>query len=197
MYKNLNDYELLYLVSENDEEAYNDICTKYEKLIKTKAKNIYKKCRYIGVSIEDLYGAGLYGLSLAIKNFNDKGNNLFYTVATTYITNEILSFVRNQDRNKHSILSSSMPLDKEIDDEGNTVEKLIGISTNTIDEYYDNLDSINFLNYKYDLSIQQSLIYELKLNNFSNREIATLLDIDYKKVDNALTCIRNKLKKCI
>ena len=54
---------------------------------------------------------------------------------------------------------------------------------------------MDILMLKHDLPFSQSLIFELKLNNFSNREISQLLDIKYKTIDNAVTSIRNKFKK--
>ena len=41
----------------------------------------------------------------------------------------------------------------------------------------------------------ESKKYELKLNNFNNTEIVTLLDIKYKTLDNALFKLKRKLKK--
>lgn len=56
------------------------------------------------------------------------------------------------------------------------------------DEIYKSL----FL-YKHNLSFEESLIYELKINKFNNKEIATLLDLSYKRVDNSLRKIRTAI----
>ena len=53
------------------------------------------------------------------------------------------------------------------------------------------------LDFKYELSDRQALVYELKFNNFTNKEIASLLDLNYKSVDNALKLIRQKIRKYI
>ena len=42
-YKDLNDSEMLYLIRENEEEAYNYVYKKYEPLINKFAINIMKK----------------------------------------------------------------------------------------------------------------------------------------------------------
>ena len=51
------------------------------------------------------------------------------------------------------------------------------------------------INFKNELNDTDAMIFELKLNSFSYREISILLDIDFKKVDNRLCLIRKKLKK--
>ena len=52
-------------------------------------------------------------------------------------------------------------------------------------------------NFKYELPEVQSQIYELRLNNFTNKEIAKLLDITYKRVDNSIRLMKIKFKNYI
>ena len=49
--------------------------------------------------------------------------------------------------------------------------------------------------FKNSLSDLESAIFELRLNNFKYAEIAKLLDIKVKKVDNEMMKIKIKLKK--
>lgn len=83
MYKDINDYELLYLIAENNEVAYNNIYDKYDNIIKIEAKKYYRKCKYLGFSLEDLYQVGLYGFGLALSNYIEQEGVLFYTYANT------------------------------------------------------------------------------------------------------------------
>lgn len=195
MYRNTNDYELLYLISENNEAAYNDIFSKYNNIIMIEAKKFYNKCRYLGISLDDIYQAGLYGFSLAISNFNENEGVLFYTCAITFITREIQTFIRNSGRQKHNVLSDCISLDKTIDEDGNTMDNLIDSGFDMIKQYSDYQNTKRLLEFKHDLPFLYSLIYELRINNFSNKEISMLLDIKYKAVDNAMRYIKNKLKK--
>lgn len=195
MYKNINDYELLYLIKEEDEYAYNSMYLKYSNVIKKLASKIHKNISYLGISYDDIYDAGLYGLSKAIKDFDDNSDVLFYTCANTYILREISSFIRGHSRYKHSVLSNSVSLDKEIDNEGNTIIDLIENSDNNIKNYLEHEKCKKILDLKYEMPLLYALIYELKLNDFNNTEIVTLLDIKYKTLDNALFKIKRKLKK--
>ena len=76
-YKDLNDSEVLYLIRENEEEAYNYVYKKYEPLINKFAINIMKKYKTLGIEYDDLFQEGMYGLSLAIKNFDSKNDVLY------------------------------------------------------------------------------------------------------------------------
>ena len=197
MYKDINDYELLYLIAEKDENAYNSICNKYENIVKMQANKMYKSSKYIGVSYEDIYQAGLYGLNMAINNFDENEGTLFYTCANTFVTREIVVFIRSHSRYKHNILSDSISLNTEIDDDGNIILDFIENKNNNIDDYCEN-DYLNtIIDFKYELPFEQSLIYELRINNFTNSEIAKLLSVKYKTVDNAMRSIKDKLKKRI
>ena len=194
MYKNINDYELLYLISENDEYAYNDIYTKYTEIAKIEAKKAHKKCKYLGISIDDLYQIGLFGLTKAIANYKANDGILFYTCACVYINKEIQTFIRDKQRHKHSILSDSISLDKELDIDGTTLFEICSSDADIQRDYDSYLKCKKILDYKYFFSFIDSQIYELRLNGFTNQEISILLDIKYKKIDNALTKIKNILK---
>ena len=78
-YKGVNDYELLYLVGENNEEVYNSIYAKYKPLIHRMAKTLCENYKSALVEYDDLFQEGMYGLNNAIKSFNGKSGSLFYT----------------------------------------------------------------------------------------------------------------------
>jgi len=195
MYKDLNDYELLYLISEKDENAYNDIYFKYSELVKKETNKIYRKCKYLGISKEDVYQAGLYALARAIDSFDEYGGVLFYTYASTFIVREIQTFIRDSSRNKHNLLSDSVSLDKEIDDEGTTLSSFIlgNEGANKNFDVYSKSKCI--LDLRYCMPDLCSQVFELRLNNFCNKEISILLDIKYKTIDNTISKIKNILKK--
>lgn len=194
-YSDINDYELLYLVSESDEDAYNKLYAKYSGFIKSLTQKYLKKCKYLGVDFDDIYQIGCYGLSLAINHYNENNEALFYTFASIFINREIQTFIRNISRKKHNVLSDSISLDKEIDENGNTLECFFSSSQNSMNSFFEIQNSMDVLMLKHDLPFLQSLIFELKLNNFSNKEISQLLDVKYKSIDNAVTSIKNKFKK--
>ena len=197
MYKEYNDYELLYLISENDEDAYNELFTKYNRLIKTLAKRVYGNSKYLGFSFEDIYDEGLCGFYSAVTSFNDKEGILFYTYVMATITKRMTTFVRDYNRKKHNVLSDSLSLNKPVDGANNTIDNFI-VSSEEKDDVFYNFERLQqIIDFKYELPFLHSLVYELRLNNFNNKEIAILLGICYKKVDNILRDIKDKFAKRI
>ena len=93
MYKNINDYEQLYLIRENDEEAKEIIFRKYKPIIISIANKYYDnlkdKCE-----LQDLIQEGYIGLSRAIDSYSENCNALFYTFACICISRQILSFFK-------------------------------------------------------------------------------------------------------
>lgn len=197
MYNENNDYELLYLISEKDEYAYNELHQKYNRLIKNIAKKIYNNSKYYGFDLDDIYQIGLCGFYTAVYSFDEKEGVLFYTYAISIVTKEMMTFVRNYNRDKHNVLSDSISMNKQIDDDGNNIGDFIGSCDNRSDNFHNFELSKRLIDLKYELPFLHSLVYELRVNNFSNTEITSLLDIGYKKLDNILRDIKDKFSKKI
>lgn len=196
-YQNLDDNEILYLISERDEEAYNYMYCKYKPLIAKFATLILKNFKYLNLEYDDLIQEGMYGLSLAIKRFDNTSDNIFFTLCYICIKREMYKLVTKATANKRIFLNSCISLDsiKNIET-GILVED---VSYNEVDNIEYIIDEIEqgkfFLDLKYLLKPKYSMVYELKINGFSNKDIASLLEIRYKDVDNYLRSIKNTIKK--
>lgn len=197
-YSKFNDYELLYLVSDNNEEAYNLIYLKYKPLIHNMAKTLSNRYRSAYVEYEDLFQEGMYGLSEAIKRFNNQTENLFYTFAYLCIKREMYRLVVKMLRMKNMILSSASSFNTEISNEEFLLEDTLFSLNDFADINFESSEIQKYiLNLKYELKEQYMPVYELKLNGFSNQDITILLDLEYKVVDNYLRSIKNVLRKKI
>ena len=103
-YRNLNDYELVYQVRENNEEAYNLLIRKYSNLVNMMAKKILKKYKYLGLEYDDLYQEGMMGIIKALNDYN--GNDtLFYTYASLCAKREIDRLIKTHTRKKRMIFN--------------------------------------------------------------------------------------------
>lgn len=196
-YKDLNDSEMLYLIRENEEEAYNYVYKKYEPLINKFAINIMKKYKTLGIEYDDLFQEGMYGLSLAIKNFDSKNDVLFFTLAFLCIKREMYKLVIKSNSNRNYVLNFSVSLDEPKSKESDFSLKDSIYKERDFTEFIINESEIKkqILDLKYCLKLQYSLVFELKINGFSNKEIASLLDIKYKDVDNSLRSIKRALSR--
>lgn len=197
MYKNLNDYEQLYLVCENDEYAKEKIFNKYKPIIVSIAKKYltYSNNRF---DLDDLIQEGYIGLNRAISSFNDKENVLFYTFSIVCIERQIKSYYRQYKTLKNYHFYNSYSLDMEIDDMtlSDIVEDKSILNSPTL--FLDNscLEE-ELINFKHSLDFRTSLVFELRYNGFKYREIADLLDISIGIVDSSIHNCKERLKKCL
>ena len=145
-----NDEELIYMVRENDEEAWKIIMEKYEPLLKYLAF-YYQKTYGVKASIdhEDLLQEMRLTLYKAIRMYKTDENNRFYPY-----------------------LSAALK--------------------NTCNDYY--LTEI-LKDFNIKLNAQDSAIFLLKLSSMTYQDIAKILDINTKKVDNSIFRTKQKLKK--
>lgn len=189
-YSNYNDYELMYLISENNEDAYKTAFDKYQPLIYKEAIKYFFLAQKLGITKEDLIEEGKIGLYRAIKNYNHDVE--FYTFASICIKRSILKIIEKNSTSKQKILNESINIDNDIEDFCYYhQEKYKDIAQNIIDRDFEN----KIIIFKNDLNELDSSIFELKYNGFAYKEIATLLNLSKKDVDNRLLSIRNKLKK--
>lgn len=196
-YKGVNDYELLYLVGENNEEVYNSIYAKYKPLIHRMAKTLCENYKSALVEYDDLFQEGMYGLNNAIKNFNGKSGSLFYTLAKLCISREMNGYITKMLRGKNIILSSAVSFDTPITN-GFVVEDTLYSHDDSVELQFESIEMEKYiLDLKYELKDEYMPVYELKLNGFSNAAIANLLDLRYKDVDNYLRSIKKTLRRKI
>lgn len=194
-YKEFNDYELIYQIKESDETAYSTLLDKYKPLVNKLASEYLSKNKNIGIDFDDLYQEGIYALSVALKDYN-QDISLFYTYVNICIKREMEKFIKYNRRYKHMVLNDAISLDIAINNEEDTFLKEFIPSKEKVEDMVEFNDLYQkVLLHKYNLKFPESLILELKINQFSNKEISELLDIPYKKVDNCLKKIRLSLTK--
>lgn len=195
-YKEFNDYEIHYLIKENNEEAYELMFNKYKPLIDKLATIYYQKYFSYAVEYEDLIQEGQIALLNAVDNFDEGNGALFYTFALLFIKRAMEKYIREISRYKHQVLNQATSLSKELNSDGFLVEDYIYEEKDLTDkEVYDRFNAKRIINFKYNLSQRQAQVFELRMNNFSNQEIAQLLDINYKAVDNSIRVIKEKFEK--
>ena len=111
MYNKENDNELIYLVSESNEDAKELIYEKYKPIIEMKAKKYVKFVASKGYDMNDLIQEGMIGLTQALNDFKEQKNVQFQTFANLCIDRKIFSFIRNITRDKHRLLNESISID--------------------------------------------------------------------------------------
>ena len=196
-YKDINDYELLYLIEEESNVAYDILYQKYLPLIKNITIKFYNYLKRYGVEFDDLFQEAYLAFLKTIKLFNEKENTLFYTFLRININSKLLNYSRVITSQKNlfylNMISLNQPLPYNNDTTvGDYVKDNVQEDPLISLEYYETLKRIE--TFKIELTPLHSQIFELLCNGFNNREIANLLDLNVKDVSNVLYRIRKRLK---
>lgn len=186
-----NDYELLYLVRNNDESAL-------EKLIENYKPIIYKvyyqlRRRLDSFQFDDGYQAGLVGLYTAVSYYKEDRNMAFSTFAIMCITREMYATYRKERKNNYAHNSRILSLDMKLNEseeiylsdinliDQNNDPASIAMSSCLLDEVYEILDSV------------EVKVLELKTKGYSYKEMPNHLGVTAKTIDNYIQKIRKKL----
>lgn len=193
-----NDYELVALAKENNEEAINIIYQKYQPLIYKKARYIYNIIGSKGIELSDIIQEGMIGLEEAINRYNEKDNTLFYTFANLCINRKMRTLISKVNRDKHKILNEAVSYDTNDDEEISLLNYIYDktdnpeyglISEEEEEELYQKIKS--------QISDFESTVFDLKIQGFTYKEIASILDKDPKTIDNALSRLKTKIKNIL
>lgn len=183
------------MISENNEDAFSLMIEKYRPLIEKYANYYLRRFKVQGLEKEELIQEGTIGLINAVNSYQDQDKCIFYTFASLIIRREMERYIKKTMRNKHLLLSNATSISEKIGNEDLIIEDTLYSEKDLVeisieDHYYETI----LYNFKLELSDTQVQIYELRLNHFSNKEIAQLLDLNYKTVDNSIRLMKNKFK---
>jgi len=195
-----NDYELIYMAKDDNDEAIDYLYKKYEPLFNKKATKVYNILRKKGIEFEDVKQECLIAFEKAINNFNPNDKVLFYTFVNICIDRQLKSFILKQTKDKHKVLNEAVSLDV-VNDEGEEVSILNLYGQNKDDPEYNllNKESEQELSnlIKTQLTAREELIFDLKMQGFSYKEISEIIDKDSKVIYNTSQRIKNKIIKIL
>jgi len=182
----MEESELINNYRNKDELAQEALINKYQGLI-WYVVHQYMSRYHIATSYqEDLYQEGLIAFDNAVRIYDANNKASFMSFAMVCIRRKVNSFVnRNYLRNNPI---NTISLDYFINETNEmSLHNVIGTKDNVIKDNYD----ITALN---KLSEFERQILAYRLDGFSYKEIADLLHTQPKKVDNALTSIKKRVK---
>ena len=186
-----NDYELVFLAQEGNEDAINLIYQKYKPIIIKKSKNAIVFASHHGIEINDIMQEGFIGLDEAIRNFSQDTDATFYTFATLCIDRQIASYLKKMTSGKDRILNEAITIN-------DSLEKTMRDNMD-IEKYFigrDNNEEIT-VNIRQKLTNFEKKAFDLRLKGYSFEEIAKTLNKDMKAIYNTFFRIREKIKKNI
>lgn len=181
-YRNLNDYEIIYMVRENDDVAQNMMFKKYLPVIKKIATKYFDFAKKCGVEFDDLVQEGMIALNKAINTYDENSGALFYTYVYLCIERHFVSYCRVISGYRH------MPLNSSVGEE--MLYRVVDNETLVIEN-----DEDKFVELKNLLNFGDSAVFELRYNGFSFKEIGALLDMPISTVDGRMCKIRNIFRR--
>ena len=199
-YKNMTDENLINeAVNGQNKIALDCLIERYKDIVSMKASKFFM----VGSEKEDILQEGYIGLYKAVKSFNKAKQNSFKTFATICIERQLITAVKNSNRQKHIPLNSSLSLNAsafeedengditvmEVLDTGKGAEDPLEIITKK--EYIDSVEK----NINDNLSDFEKEVLQLYKNGYSYVTIADRLKTKVKSVDTAIQRIKKKAAK--
>ena len=192
-YKDYNDYELVDLAQEFNEDAIAIMYEKYRPIIYSKC-NKYKS--FIkGIEFCDLVQECYIVFDYAIKNFNQDKDNMFYTYLNVCLDRHLINQYRKSINVKNKVLNDALSLDMTLDNDENSMDYFIEDDSKNpeleMEMFEDYCELYNNIIGK--LTSLEECVFMLKIQNFDYKEIAEILDKDSKSIDNAIQRIKIKI----
>ena len=184
MYRDMNDYEILYMVCDNEEMSFDILLHKYKPLIYKIVKDYVKLFKKFGYELEDLMQLGYITLYKTAKKYNIYNHSMFYSYFKKSLINMIITNIRINTTSKKEVLNSAFSYDAFVP---NSNIRYIDMFPSDKKSYQIYEELIIFKN---SMPIVLSYIFELFYNGYSKEEISILLDEDLNEVKNGF----NKIK---
>ena len=197
-FQDKTDEEVVVEAKNNNSKAQSYIITKYENLVKLKAKSYF----LIGADKEDIYQEGMIGLYKAIRDFKPDKLTSFKAFAELCITRQIITAIKTATRQKHIPLNTYVSLNKPIyeeESERTLLDVLSNIKIMDPEELIISEEQMNYIQGEIGrvLSSLELEVLTSYLDGKSYQEIACDLDRHAKSIDNALQRVKKKLGKCL
>lgn len=195
-YDDMTDEKLIENIELNDNKALECLMKRYDDVVNMKANKFFM----IGAEREDMVQEGRIGLYKAVKSFNAEKQNSFRTFANLCIERQLITAVKNSNRQKHMPLNSYVSLNASVYEENDDTSVMDILETKVAEDPSDiiaNKEYFDYMENKIDNSLsdfeKQVLNYYKRGESYAN--IATKLGSKVKSVDTAIQRIRKKATK--
>lgn len=193
MYRDFNDYEIIYIISENNSDTFKILYEKYQPLIYkivSEYQNTFKK---YGYDIDDLMQLGYIALYKSSHYYNEDKSSRFITYLKTIIRNTLLNEIKNNSTNKRIVLNNAISYDKQ---DNNEYSYLDYIKDNR--DYFSYEEEKNkFIYFKNTLDYNNAGIFEMFYNGYTITEISKMFCEKPKVIIHQLHKIKKKYQNDI
>ena len=195
-YTQMTDEKLIENIKQQDQAALNCLIERYNDIVNMKANKFFM----IGAEKEDMIQEGMIGLYKAVKSYDLEKQNSFKTFANMCIERQLITAVKNSNRQKHIPLNSSISLNSAAYEDNEDMDKIDVLDLKELNdpsdiiadkEYFKNMET----KIKENLSkFELQVLYEYEKGK-TYAAIAEKLNTKTKSVDTAMQRIRKKANK--
>jgi len=195
-YTQMTDEMLIENIKQEDKIALNCLIERYNDVVTMKANRFFM----VGAEKEDMIQEGMIGLYKAVKSFDIQKQNSFKTFANMCIERQLITAVKNSNRQKHIPLNSSISLNAAAYEDNEDMDKMDVLDVKTFDdpsdiiadrEYFENMEN----KIKENLSdFELQVLHEYEKGK-TYAAIAEKLHTKIKSIDTAIQRIRKKANK--
>ena len=195
-YTQMTDEKLIENIKQEDQIALNCLIERYNDLVNMKANKFFM----IGAEKEDMIQEGMIGLYKAVKSFDTEKQNSFKTFANMCIERQLITAVKNSNRQKHIPLNSSVSLNSAAYEDNEDMDKIEVLDIKAQNDPSDIIADREYFKcmetkIKENLSeFELQVLYEYEKGK-SYAAIAEKLNAKIKSVDTAIQRIRKKANK--
>ena len=195
-YTQMTDEKLIENIKNDDYMALNCLMKRYNDIVNLKANKFFM----VGAEKEDIVQEGMIGLYKAVKAFDTDKQNSFKTFANMCIERQLITAVKNSNRQKHIPLNSSVSLNAAAYDDNEDMDKIDILDVKILNdpsdiiaerEYFESMEN-KIKTALSDFELQVLHEYE---KGKSYADIAIKLNAKVKSVDTAIQRIRKKANK--
>ncbi len=185
------------VIQEQNNTALDCLIDRYKDMVSIKANKFFM----VGSEKDDMLQEGYIGLYKAVKSYNNQMHNSFKTFAGLCIERQMITAVKNSNRQKHIPLNSSVSLNAGAYDEDGDTQVIDVLDTRKTGE--DPLEIVTKKEYfsvvEKEINTSLSDFEKQVLAHYKNGEsyskIAESLNTKTKSVDTAIQRIRKKAQK--
>ncbi len=186
------DGRLVRLAQSGDNDAMEQLCAEYKDTVRMLARPYF----LIGADRDDLIQEGMIGLFKAVRDYKSDKEASFYSFAQLCITRQLSSALEASNRKKHMPLNTYISFSQS-DSDGTEFEEILQDDIASPEQLL--IEKEKFKEFKEQLwnklSNMEKKVLQLYLEGNNYTSIARMLGKSDKSIDNALSRIRQKLKR--
>ncbi len=185
----MDDNSILTQSINGNHQAMAELISKYMPLVVAKAK----KYQSFLLEQDDLVQEGLIGFLDAIRSYDERYGCSFKTYASICVENKIKNVIIYHNSIKNKILTESVPLDfadlSSATDPASENPEDIFLAQEQFSHVKKKIDSL--------LSELEFKVLSCYLKGYDYEQIATILSVSRKSVDNSMQRVRKKLRQLL